>query len=115
MSDYHSFINNKRAVMADEGIDVDQSRLNPRLKPWQKDIVQWALRRGRAALFEDCGLGKTFQQLAWAEHVAKHTRGQVLLLCPVAVGVQTCDEAKKFGINASVGLAASRRISLDAW
>lgn len=64
---------------------------------WQQLIVTWAIRQGRCALFEDCGLGKTLQQLEWARQVSWHTRGQVLILCPLAVAAQTVAEAAKFG------------------
>ena len=67
---------------------------------WQKHIVNWAVKQGRCALFEDCGLGKTPQQLEWARQVCEHTGGNVLILTPLAVAEQTIREAKKFGIMA---------------
>lgn len=69
---------------------------------WQEHIVQWAIRKGRAALFEDCGLGKTAQQLEWAHQVVRHTGGSVIILTPLAVANQTSREAIKFGIPARV-------------
>ena len=54
---------------------------------------------GKFALFEDCGLGKTIQQLEWADKVSKHTQGTVLILAPLAVISQTIEEAKKFGYS----------------
>lgn len=68
---------------------------------WQKHIVNWAIRQGRCALFEDCGLGKTPQQLEWARQVCEHTKSSVLILTPLAVAEQTIREAKKFGIEAN--------------
>ena len=68
---------------------------------YQCSLVEWALRKGRAAIFADCGLGKTPIQLAWAECVAKHTGKPVLILTPLAVSHQACREAEKFGIEAS--------------
>lgn len=65
---------------------------------WQKMVVQWAIRQGRCALFEECGLGKTLQQLEWARQVADHTGGSVMILCPLAVAEQTVAEGAKFGI-----------------
>jgi superfamily II DNA or RNA helicase len=65
------------------------------LFPFQRDIVKWALRRGRAALFADCGLGKTPMQLSWADQVP----GRVLILAPLAVAQQTVREGQKFGID----------------
>lgn len=69
---------------------------------WQKHVVAWAVRLGRAALFEDCGLGKTAQQLEWARQVSVYTNGIVIVLTPLCVASQTESEARKFGITASV-------------
>ena len=62
-------------------------------------MIEWACRKGRAALFEDCGLGKTLQYLAWAENVVRHTNGRVLIMTPLAVSAQTVQEGEKFGIE----------------
>jgi hypothetical protein len=67
---------------------------------FQKTMTEWAIVNGRSALFEDCGLGKTIQQLVWAENVVRHTNKPVLLATPLAVGAQTVAEAAKFGIDA---------------
>ena len=67
---------------------------------FQKDLVEWALLKGRAAIFADCGLGKTAMQLAWAENVIRKTNKPVLILTPLAVGAQTVKEAAKFGHDA---------------
>ena len=67
---------------------------------FQKHITSWLIRMGRAAAFEDCGLGKTVQQLVWAENVVRHTNRPVLLATPLAVGPQTLAEASRFGIEA---------------
>lgn len=64
------------------------------LFPFQRDIVTWALKRGRAAIFADCGMGKTPMQLEWARHIP----GNVLILAPLAVAQQTVHEGEKFGI-----------------
>ena len=72
------------------------------LFPWQARVVEWAVRKGRAALFEDCGLGKTIQQLEWASQVHRKTGGSVLILTPLAVAHQTQHEAEHFGITARV-------------
>jgi hypothetical protein len=66
---------------------------------WQRAVVRWACLKGRAALFEDCGLGKTMQQIAWAENVRLHTGKSVLILCPLAVAEQTVREGAKLGIE----------------
>ena len=67
---------------------------------FQKSMVEWAARKGKAALFEDCGLGKTPQQLVWAENVVHKTNKPVLVLTPLAVSHQTVQEAHKFDIEA---------------
>jgi hypothetical protein len=66
---------------------------------FQAAIAEWAIRKGRAAMFEDCGLGKTPQQLVWAENVVRHENRPVLILTPLAVSHQTITEADKFGIE----------------
>jgi len=70
-----------------------------KLFDFQKHLVEWACRKGRAALFADCGLGKTAMQLTWAENVARKTNGRILLLTPLAVGAQTVREGEKFGVD----------------
>lgn len=67
---------------------------------FQQSLVDWSLRKGKAALYEDCGLGKTFQQLVWAENIVRKTNKPVLVLTPIAVSYQTSMEASKFGIEA---------------
>ena len=91
---YEQFLEEKAVIDVPTGIDIDASRLNPMLNDFQRDIVKWALRRGRAAVFADCGLGKSFMQLEWAHHVP----GDVLIAAPLAVGPQTVEEAAKFNI-----------------
>ncbi|MFX5570843.1 hypothetical protein ABTD96_21205, partial [Acinetobacter baumannii] len=66
---------------------------------FQSVIVQWALRKGRAAIFADTGLGKTGMQLVWAQHVADHTDGDVLILAPLCVAHQTVNEGRKFNVS----------------
>ena len=66
---------------------------------FQKDLVSWAIRKGRAAIFADCGLGKTPMQLVWAENIVRKTGGHVLILTPLAVSHQTAKEGEKFGIE----------------
>jgi len=72
------------------------------LFPFQRSLVEWALRKGRGAIFADCGLGKTPMQLVWAENVYRHTGRPVLIVTPLAVSFQTEAEATKFGIDARV-------------
>jgi hypothetical protein len=72
------------------------------LFPFQASLVEWAVRKGRAAVFADCGLGKTPMQLVWADNVHRHTGRPVLIVTPLAVATQTEVEARKFGIEAGV-------------
>jgi hypothetical protein len=96
--DYSSFIASKQKKIHPTGFEP--KRLNSRLFPWQADIVRWACRLGRASLFEDCGLGKAIQSLAWADAIVREGHGKtVLILCPLAVAQQTKSEAEKFSIE----------------
>lgn len=81
--------------------------LNPMLYPFQSDITSWGLQRGKAAFFQDCGMGKTPQQLEWANHVVEKYNKPVLILAPLAVSKQTMREADKFGIEAHVAIQQS--------
>ena len=96
-TDYAAFLAAKQRVDKPTGFEV--VNLNPKLFPFQQAIVRWACRRGRAAIFADCGLGKTGMQLEWADQVCGQTGGKVLILAPLAVAAQTLREADKFGIG----------------
>ena len=89
-------------MLESSGIDVSKDELNPMLFDLQKDVVRWALKKGRACIFADCGLGKTPMQLSWAYQIHKHTGGKILILAPLAVAEQTKREAGKFGYSAKV-------------
>src|SRR5271157_5649286 len=67
---------------------------------FQQALVNWAVLKGKAAIFADCGLGKTPMQLVWAENVVRKTNGRALIITPLAVWSQTVREAEKFGIEA---------------
>ncbi len=97
MTDYESFLASKRLVAAPAGI-ADPPELGSFLFPFQRDITRWALRRGRAALWLDCGLGKTPCALEWSRVVAAHTEKPVLILTPLAVAQQFVTEGEKFGV-----------------
>lgn len=96
---YLQFLESKSRSVIQSGFDIEESELNPNLFPFQKFIVKRALKAGKYALFEDCGLGKTIQQLEWAHRVAIKTNKPVLILCPLAVSGQTIQEGVKFGIE----------------
>ena len=96
MDDYQAFLEKK-----------SQSGMNHGFAPlwmpdclfdFQKHLVDWAIRKGRAAIFADCGFGKTLMELAWAENVMRKTNKSVLIITPLAVGSQTVKEGEKFGI-----------------
>lgn len=97
---YSEFIRSKKLKDIPTGFEC--SELPKKCFDFQRDIVGWACRRGRAALFEDCGLGKTPQQLAWAEQVVNKTGLPVLGLAPLCVTKQTQREGSKFGIEVNV-------------
>ena len=98
---YEDFLKTKEKTFISSGFDVKESQLNNHLFDFQKHIVKIALRKGRFAVFADCGLGKTLMQLSWAEQVAIETSKPVLILAPLAVVEQTKMEGSKFGIEVS--------------
>lgn len=96
-TDYESFVFNKRRAEVATG--HEPSELNEYLFDFQHAIVSWAIRRGRAAIFADTGLGKTLMQLSYADDVSSHTGGIVLILAPLAVSDQTIEQGNTFGID----------------
>lgn len=93
--EYASWIDAKGASASFTGLDYSPS---PALYPHQVDLVRWALRRGRAAIFADTGLGKTRMQVEWARTVAA-TGGRVIIVAPLAVAEQTAREAASIGVD----------------
>ena len=102
MMEYKRFLEKKAINYGSSGFKVLSEDLNNKLFDWQRELVRWALYKGRSALFEDCGLGKTAQQLEWGKHISSHTGGDVLILAPLAVSLQTKREGVKFGIEVNV-------------
>ncbi len=100
--DYQQFLTKKATSIPAGGFGVEKADMNALLFEWQKDIVRWALRKGKAALFEDCGLGKTVQQLEWSQQVYKKTHRPVLIIAPLAVSKQTKREGRKFGYEVNI-------------
>ncbi len=98
MEDYLKFLENKSQLGELSGFDPIS--MPSFLFPFQQSLVEWSLRKGRAAIFADCGLGKTPMQLAWADNVVRKTNRPVLVLTPLAVSHQTVTEAEKFNIEA---------------
>lgn len=102
MTNYLDFLATKKIRVEKSGFEVPSSNLNSMLFNWQKEITHWSLAMGRSAIFADCGLGKTPMQLEWANQVIKRTNGNVLILAPLAVSIQTQREGDKFGIPVTV-------------
>lgn len=96
---YEEFLKTKQKAHVLSGFDIEESELHNSLFPFQKFCVKRALKAGKYAFFQDCGLGKTIQQLEWAHQVSKKTEKPVLILAPLAVSGQTISEGKKFGID----------------
>lgn len=95
---YSNFLKSKVSTGANEGFE-------PVFMPgaafdFQRHIIDWAVRKGRGAILADCGLGKTLQELAWAQNVVQKTNGNVLVVTVLAVAHQIITEAEKFGIPA---------------
>jgi hypothetical protein len=94
---FDKFIEAKRHEGSDSGFDP--TFIPDFLFDFQKSMVEWAVRKGRGALFEDCGMGKTPQFLVWAQNVVFHTNKPVLILTTLAVSIQIVREGDKFGID----------------
>ena len=92
---YAAFLERKQRIFRGSGVDARSVEVPAKLYPWQSAITRWALKKGRAALFEDCGLGKSFQQIAWMDALKVPT----LILAPLCVAEQTVQEAAKLGIT----------------
>ena len=99
---YEQFLKEKELKTIEAGIDVERDDLNPALFEFQKDIVKWALKKGKAAVFTDTGTGKSLMQLEFANQVIKRTGYKALIIAPLAVVKQTQKEGEKFGIPATV-------------
>jgi DNA modification methylase len=95
---YKEFLETKKKTFIEIGFEINELDLNENLFDFQKYAVRIALKKGKFALFFDCGLGKTLMQLSWANAVFNQTKKKVLILAPLAVVEQTKDEAVKFNI-----------------
>ena len=91
---YIDFLKRKIEVAPISGFAIDESEINPALKPHQRDAVKWAVHGGRRALFESFGLGKTVQQLEFCRIVIKHKGGKALIVCPLGVKQEFTQDAK---------------------
>ena len=97
--EYQEFLKTKEKSHISSGFDIEENKLNTNLFDFQKFTVKTALKKGRFAIFADCGLGKTLMQLSWANEVYNYTNKKVLVLAPLAVVEQTKEEARKFNID----------------
>jgi len=97
---YEEYLKQKKITTESTGFEC-QNR-NPKLFDWQNDVALWAIRKGRAGIFSDCGLGKTAIQLWWAQQITEHEHRPVLILAPLAVAQQTKREGDKFGVPVTV-------------
>jgi DNA modification methylase len=101
-TEYDEFLAAKTIAAPAVGFGVLKGTISGRLFPFQRDITRWALQRGRAAIFSECGTGKTPMQLEWGKHVAAETGRPVLILAPLAVAQQTRREGEKFDVPVTV-------------
>lgn len=99
---YEEFLKSKDLERIEAGFNVRKSSMNAALFPFQRDIVAWALKKGKAAIFSDCGTGKTIMQLVFAYEVYKRTKGKCLIVAPLSVVEQTKREGEKFGIEVNI-------------
>jgi len=95
---YRTFLESKRIESKNLGFKIEPNKLNDKLFDFQKDMVIWALRKGKCAIFADTGLGKTLMQLEWA----KQLNNTALIVAPLAVSRQTKHEGAKFGYNVNI-------------
>jgi hypothetical protein len=98
--EYRDFLKRKMVEYEDFGFEASVS--NDLLFPWQRAVTEWALKKGKSALFLDTGLGKTAIQLQWAQEIVASGRGDVIILAPLAVSQQTVREGVKFGIDVNL-------------
>lgn len=92
---YEEFLKNKRIEILNSGFDINKNELNSNLFEFQKDIVRWALKKGKSAIFANTGLGKTAMQLEFSYQVWRRENKPILILAPLAVSEQTIREAEK--------------------
>ena len=99
---YEEFLKTKEQETIQAGFDVERNEINQKLYPFQIDLVIWSLKKGKAAIYADCGCGKTAIQLEFANQICKRTGGKALIVAPLAVVGQTKREGYKFGISVNI-------------
>lgn len=109
--EYREFLESKICVAPDSGFEVEDSEINPALKPHQREAVKWALKGGRRALFESFGLGKTVQELEFCRLAVKHKGGRALIVLPLGVKQEfTRDAAELLGTEPPVYIRNSAEL-----
>ena len=112
--EYQEFLDRKdRSMQNQNDVAFSGFDISKKLYDFQRELTLWSLKKERSAIFADCGLGKTFMQLVWADCIADHTGGKVLIITPLAVSFQTVREGEKFGIeviNRRTGIHQGDRI-----
>lgn len=98
MTTYADFLAAKESRVPAAGRTITAADVHPMLHPWQADLVRWAVKTGRAALWADTGMGKTMMQIEWAR--LSSSGGRALVIAPLAVCQQTVREAAKLDIPA---------------
>ena len=94
---YEDFLSKRNQIVSIK--TIEPKFIPAQTMDFQRHLVGWALATERAALFADCGMGKTLMQLTWAQNIYLQTGKPVLVLTPLAVGSQTVREGEKFGIE----------------
>lgn len=98
---YDQFLKSKVVLDQGCGWHIDQSAINPMLKPHQRDIVQWAVAGGRRAIFASFGLGKSFMQLEIMRIICEAKGEPVLIICPLGVRQEFRVDGGKLGIEST--------------
>ena len=100
MDKYQQFLQQKRFEIPESGFTADH--LSDHLALFQQDITRWSLRKGKSAIFAGTGLGKTRMQVVWSDMVHQHTKGDILILAPLAVAAQTVREGLTIGVEVNL-------------
>lgn len=100
--EYVSLLSNKQRSHEETGFHADTTRYPAEMFDFQRDIVTWACKKGKSAIFAGTGLGKSIMSLTWADQICHYTGGNVLILAPLAVAPQTVREGQKFNIPVNI-------------
>ena len=109
---YQEFLRTKELQTVAAGFDYPRERVNNNAFDYQKDIILWAVKKGKAAILTGCGTGKTLMQAEYARIVTEETGGKALILAPLSVVEQTCRDARKFGIAEITSCRSQKDVKL---